>query len=439
MESGQRLFGTDGVRGYANHDLTVDVAVDLARAAGEGSEGPVVIGRDTRRSSPMLAAALHAGFNSVGVDTVDLGIIPVGAVSRLTIDTGAEYGVMVSASHNPADDNGIKFFGRDGSKLSDEREAVIEGRYRHGAPWRSPSGPLVGMQTAMPDAVDRYLDQLKQDASYSLRGMEFVLDCANGASFAAAPELFRRLGASVEIHGAEPDGTNINAGCGATHPEYLGSLARGRVGFAFDGDADRCVAIDEDGATVNGDVIMAILAHQLKERGKLKRDVVVATVMSNLGFHRAMESLGIEVRQTTVGDRYVLEEMRRIRAVLGGEQSGHILLEDRTTGDGLRTALRLAEVLAATARPLRELRRVMTEFPQVLENIRVTDRGGLADCAAVWEAVRDAEARLGTEGRVLVRASGTEPLVRVMVEARTKEMADEIAGAVRDVVVAELA
>ncbi|MGD2051231.1 MAG: phosphoglucosamine mutase [Acidimicrobiia bacterium] len=439
MESGQRLFGTDGVRGHANRDLTVDVATDLARAAGEGSEGPVVIGRDTRRSSPMLAAALHAGFNSVGVDTVDLGIIPVGAVSRLTIDTGAEYGVMVSASHNPADDNGIKFFGRDGAKLSDEREAVIEGRYRHGAPWRSPSGALVGMQTVISDAVDRYLEHLVQEASYSLRGMEFVLDCANGASFAAAPELFRRLGASVEVHAAEPAGTNINAGCGATHPEYLGSLAAGRVGFAFDGDADRCVAVDEDGATVNGDVIMAILAHQLKERGKLKRDVVVATVMSNLGFHRAMESLGIEVRQTTVGDRYVLEEMRRIRAVLGGEQSGHILLEDRTTGDGLRTALRLAEVLAATARPLRELRQVMTEFPQVLENIRVADRGGLADCAPVWAAVRDAEARLGTEGRVLVRVSGTEPLVRVMVEARTEEMANEIAGAVRDVVVAELA
>jgi len=268
--------------------------------------------------------------------------------------------------------------------------------------------------------------------------MEFVLDCANGAAFAAAPELFRRLGASVEVHGAEPDGTNINAGCGATHPEFLGGLVNGRVGFAFDGDADRCVAVDEDGVTVNGDVIMAILANQLKERGKLKRDVVVATVMSNLGFHRAMESLGIEVRQTTVGDRYVLEEMRRIRAVLGGEQSGHILLEDRTTGDGLRTALRVAEVLAATARPLRELRQIMTEFPQVLENIRVADRGGLEGCAPVWEAVRAAEARLGAEGRVLVRASGTEPLVRVMVEARTREMADEIAGAVRAVVVDEL-
>ncbi len=438
MESGYRLFGTDGVRGHANRDLTIDVAIDLARAAGEGSDGPVVLGRDTRRSSPMLAAALHAGFNSVGVDTVDLGIVPVGAVSRLTIATGAEYGVMVSASHNPADDNGIKFFGRDGAKLSDEREAVIEARYRKGAPWRGPVGRLIGMQVVMPNALDRYLDHLKSDASYSLRGMEFVLDCANGAAFAAAPELFRRLGASVEVHGAEPDGTNINAGCGATHPEFLGGLVNGRVGFAFDGDADRCVAVDEDGVTVNGDVIMAILANQLKERGKLKRDVVVATVMSNLGFHRAMESLGIEVRQTTVGDRYVLEEMRRIRAVLGGEQSGHILLEDRTTGDGLRTALRVAEVLAATARPLRELRQIMTEFPQVLENIRVADRGGLEGCAPVWEAVRAAEARLGAEGRVLVRASGTEPLVRVMVEARTREMADEIAGAVRAVVVDEL-
>jgi phosphoglucosamine mutase len=438
MESGYRLFGTDGVRGHANRDLTIDLAIDLARAAGEGTDGPVVIGRDTRRSSPMLAAALHAGFNSVGVDTVDLGTIPVGAVSRLTIDIGAQYGIMVSASHNPADDNGIKFFSRDGAKLSDEREAAVETRFRRGAPWRSPTGPLIGMQSAMPNALDRYLDHLKADASYSLRGMEFVLDCANGAAFAAAPELFRRLGASVEVHGAEPDGTNINEGCGATHAEFLGGKVAGRVGFAFDGDADRCMAVDEDGVTVNGDVIMAILANHLKERGKLKRDVVVATVMSNLGFHRAMEALGIEVRQTTVGDRHVLAEMRRIRAVLGGEQSGHILLEDRTTGDGLRTAVRLAEVLAATARPLRELRQIMTEFPQVLENIRVADRGGLEDCTAVWDAVRAAEERLGSEGRVLVRASGTEPLVRVMVEALTREIADEVAGAVKAVVVSEL-
>ncbi len=438
MANGDRLFGTDGVRGHANRELTVDLAVDLARAAGEGSDGPVVIGRDTRRSSPMFADALHAGFNSVGVDTVDLGVIPVGAVSRLTIDTGAQYGVMVSASHNPAEDNGIKFLGRDGAKLSDEREAAIETRYRKGGPWRSPTGSLIGMQSVMADAVDRYLDRLKADASYSLRGMEFVLDCAHGAAFSAAPELFRRLGAAVEVHNAEPDGTNINAGCGATRPEFLSDKVGGRVGFSFDGDADRLMAVDEDGAIVNGDVIMAILARHLKERDKLKHDVVVTTVMSNLGFRRAMEALGIEVHQTTVGDRYVLEEMRNIRAVLGGEQSGHIILEDRTTGDGLRTAVRLAEVLAATGQPLRELREVMTEFPQVLENVRVADRAGLEGCSAVWDAVREAEERLGDDGRVLVRASGTEPLVRVMVEARTRGVADEIAGAVRDVVVSEL-
>ncbi len=428
------LFGTDGVRGRANTELTTELAADLARAAGEGSDGPVVIGRDTRRSGAMLASALHAGFNSVGVDTVDLGIIPVGAVSRLGRDVRARLGVMVSASHNPAPDNGIKFFGPDGAKLSDAAEASIEERYRSGAPWRRADGAFIGIQSVMADALDRYVAQLADGAAYTLRGMEFALDCAHGAAFRAAPDLFERLGATVAVHNADPDGMNINDGCGATAPGHLGAVAGGRVGFAFDGDADRCIAVDEDGAVVDGDSIMAILARHLKETGKLKPPLVVATVMSNLGFRRAMRDLEIEVSETGVGDRYVLEEMRSTRAVIGGEQSGHVILEDRATGDGLRTALRLAEVMAATGRELRELRTVMRQFPQVLRNVQVADRTALDGAAEVWDAVRRIEHRLGDEGRVLVRASGTEPLVRVMVEAATDDLAHRSASEIADVV-----
>ena len=430
----RNLFGTDGVRGRANVELTAEMAFDMAQAAGEGGDGPVLIGRDTRRSGPMLAAALQAGFNSVGVDTVDLGIIPVGAVSRLTRDTGATYGVMVSASHNPAADNGIKFFGRDGSKLTDEREADLEARYNRGAPWSRPDGALVGMHSQMTDSVDRYVDYLMGMKQYSLRGLHMTLDCANGAAFLAGPRLFEAAGASIDVIHADPDGMNINLKCGATDTASLAEQANGSVGFAFDGDADRLIAVDEDGQTVDGDVIMAIFAKHLKEAGKLKKNLVVATVMSNLGFHKAMRELGIEVLQTAVGDRYVLEEMRRSRAVLGGEQSGHIILEDRATGDGIRSAHRLAEVMAATGRELRELRQVMTEFPQTLVNVKVRDRNELANATPVWDAVKAAEASLGDSGRVLVRASGTEPIVRVMAEAETKATTDDIVSQIADVV-----
>ena len=433
-EGGHRLFGTDGVRGRANSQVTPELAFDLARAAGEGTDGPVLIGRDTRRSGPMLASALHAGFNAVGADTVDLGIIPVGGVSRLVRDAGARFGVMVSASHNPAADNGIKFFGRDGTKLADEQEDAIEARYRKGRPWPRPSGAAVGFQSTMDDAIDRYVYKIAQRFDYTLRGMSFVLDCANGAAMTAAPELLTRLGAEVEVHAADPDGMNINDGCGATHPEYLAERVEGRVGFAFDGDADRLIAVDEDGVPANGDVLMAVFASHLKERGKLKKDLVVATVMSNLGFRKAMERLGITVLETKVGDRYVLEEMRRSRAVLGGEQSGHILLSDRTTGDGLRSALQLAAVMASTGRELRDLRKVMTAYPQVLLNVEVPNKSKLDESAAVREAVEVARRRLANDGRVLVRASGTEPLVRVMTEAATSEMAVDVAGRIAEVV-----
>lgn len=436
--SERKLFGTDGVRGRANVELTPEIAFEMASAAGEAGDGPVVIGRDTRRSGPMLSAALQAGFNAVGVDTVDVGIIPVGAVSRLTRDTGSLYGVMVSASHNPAADNGIKFFGRDGSKLTDEREAALEERYHRGAPWTRPDGALIGMHSTMTDATDRYVDYLMAMRQYSLRGIDLTLDCANGAAFLAAPRLFEAAGAGVEVIHAEPDGMNINEECGATDVASLAKAAKGRVGFAFDGDADRLIAVDEDGRTVDGDVILAIFANHLKETGKLKKDLVVATVMSNLGFHKAMKQIGVTVRETAVGDRYVLEEMRSSRAVLGGEQSGHIILEDRATGDGVRSAHRLAEVMAATGKELRELRTIMTEYPQVLVNVPVGDKTLLPRAGAIWAGVSKAEERLGDRGRILVRASGTESLVRVMAEAETQEMAEDVVGDLVNLVKATL-
>jgi phosphoglucosamine mutase len=437
MDNGkQGLFGTDGVRGQANSELTPQVAFTLARAAGEGVDGHAVIGRDTRRSGPMLASAVAAGFNSVGVDTVDLGIIPVGAVSRLARDTGAHFGIMVSASHNPADDNGIKFFGQDGAKLSDEREAAIESRYFSTSPVSTPVAAGVGIQTQMTDSVERYIDKIAQTVEYSMRGLEFVVDCAHGAAFAAAPALFERIGATVEVVADTPDGMNINLGVGAMHPEAVARRAGGRVGLAFDGDADRLIAVDEDGEVCNGDVIMAIFAKWQHDRGKLDRDTVVATVMSNLGFHQAMKRLGIDVVVTPVGDRYVVEEMRRSKAVVGGEQSGHILLEDRSTGDGLRTALRLMEVMASTGSELRELRSIMHELPQVLTNVRVASKEGWETNDDIAAAVAKGERLLGSRGRVLVRPSGTEPLIRVMVEAPTASEATDVATSIADVVTA---
>lgn len=432
------LFGTDGVRGRANTELTPEIVFDLARSAGEGTDGPVVIGRDTRRSSPMLASSLHAGFNAVGVDTVDLGIVPVGAVSRLARDTKSVFGVMVSGSHNPAPDNGIKFFGVDGAKLSDQREAAVEARYGRGGPWRRPGGSAIGIQSVMSDATDRYLRKITASFEYTLRGIPCAMDCANGAAVHAGPALLRKLDAEVEVFADEPDGMNINRNCGATNPEFLAARAGGRIGLAFDGDADRLIAIDEDGVPANGDVLMAIFAQHLKAHGKLKRDTVVATVMSNLGFRKAMQALDVTIVETRVGDRYVVEAMRRSRAELGGEQSGHIVLSDRATGDGLRTAIQLLGIMAATGKPLRELRTVMTQYPQILENVTVADRDALESAEPVWRAVKAAESRLGADGRVLVRASGTEQLVRVMVEATTAEVASEVASGLVGVVDAEL-
>lgn len=434
----QNLFGTDGVRGSANSELTPDLAFNLARAAGEHVSGHVVIGRDTRRSGPMLASAVMAGFNSVGIDTVDLGIIPTGAVSRLTRDTAATYGVVVSASHNPAADNGIKFFARDGAKLDDAAENAIEERFFDDRPYSRAVGASIGIQTVMDDAIERYADKVSRTVSYSMTGLEFVIDTANGSAFAAAPYLFEKIGATVSVIADQPDGMNINDGVGATHPEAVAAAARGKVGMAFDGDADRLIAVDEDGEVVNGDVIMAIFAQWQLERGKLKHNKVVATVMSNLGFIQAMDRLGIEVIITPVGDRHVVDAMRKSSAVVGGEQSGHILLEDRSTGDGLRTALRLMEVIASTGKELRELRTVMSDLPQVLTNVTVRSKNGWQENANINRATAAAERELGSRGRVLVRASGTEPLIRVMVEAPTETEATDVADSIATVVASEM-
>ncbi len=436
-----RLFGTDGIRGVANTELTPRLAFDLARAAGEvltPGSGSVLIGRDTRRSGPMLVAALTAGFAAVGVDTVDAGVLPTGGVSRLTRITDAAFGVVVSASHNPAPDNGIKLIGRTGNKLSDALEAEVEARYLAGEPHPAPTGGGVGDASLMDDPLGRYLDLLIGDRGQPLSGMSLVLDCAHGAAHVVGPRLFRSLGADIETYGAQPDGLNINEGWGATHPETVAPLVNGRVAFCFDGDADRLIAVDEDGIPANGDVIIAVLARHMKDAGLLAGNRVVTTVMANLGFHKAMEGLGIEVVETAVGDRYVLEAMEATGASLGGEQSGHIIFEDRLSGDGLITAMRLAEVMVETGLELRQLRTVMTEFPQILHNIVVTDRSRLADVTEIWEAVEEAQAELQGEGRILVRPSGTEPLVRVMVEAADLATAEAIGARIALVVSAAL-
>jgi phosphoglucosamine mutase len=425
LDEGHPIFGTDGVRGVAGSELTPELALAIGRAAGSYLRGgPVVVGRDTRRSGEMLAAALQAGFHAVGIDTVDIGVMPSGGISYLTATTGATMGAVVSASHNPADDNGIKLLASRGTKLPDDVEREIEDRLRSSG-GKSTMGASIGTRFVDGDALESYVNHLAALSRYSLSGLNLALDCANGAAFKAAPTLFRRLKADIEVFSDAPDGTNINDGCGATHPEMLAEAADGRIGLSFDGDADRLIAIDEDGRIANGDVIMAIVARHMKSQGSLKKNLVVATVMSNLGFRKSMAEAGIELIETTVGDRYVMEAMVENRAILGGEQSGHIIFLDKgQTGDGLLTGVRLLDVVAGTGKELRQLRaEAITEYPQVLQNVRVARGATLADADAVWEEVRRVESELGDQGRVLVRASGTEPLIRVMVEASSEEAA----------------
>ena len=440
LDEGKPLFGTDGIRGVAGSELTPELALAIGRAAGFYlGEGPVLVGRDTRRSGVMLSSALQAGFHAVGIDTVDVGVLPSGGVSHLTAISEATMGGVISASHNPADDNGIKFLAAGGAKLSDEVERKIEDRLRSSGP-KSAVGPSIGTELIDADALESYVDHLANASKYNLSGFQIALDCANGAAYQVAPMLFTRLKADIEVFCAEPDGTNINAGCGATHPEFVADKARGRVGFAFDGDADRLIATDEDGRVANGDVIMAIIARHLKSQGKLEQNLVVATVMSNLGFRKSMAEAGIEIVETKVGDRYVMQALLERGGLLGGEQSGHIIFLDYgQTGDGILTAVRLMDVIAATGKELRALRaEAITEYPQVLQNVVVGRMVDLNDAREVWEEVTEVEKELGEDGRVLVRPSGTEPVVRIMVEAPSEDVATRYADRLSEVTKASL-
>ncbi|HEY8113254.1 MAG TPA: phosphoglucosamine mutase [Actinomycetes bacterium] len=432
------LFGTDGVRGIANRDLTAELALDLSVAAAHvlgdvgafrGHRPIAVVGRDPRASGEFLEAAVVAGLASAGVDVLRVGIVPTPGVAYLTDSLGADLGVVLSASHNPMPDNGIKFFARGGHKLPDEIENEIERRI--GEDWQRPIGAAVGRVKDHPAGSGSYIDHLLESLPHPLEGMKVVIDCAHGAAYVVAPEALRRAGAEVVCIGAEPDGLNINDGYGSTHIGRLQEAVRAHqadAGIAHDGDADRCLAVDASGTVIDGDQILAVLALSMREAGVLAEDTVVATVMSNLGFRLAMEREGVRVVETAVGDRYVLEAMKAGGFSLGGEQSGHvILLEHATTGDGVLTALHLLGRAAATGKPLGELAAVMTRQPQVLVNIQDVDKSRVDSSEQVAEAVASAKAELGASGRVLLRPSGTEPLVRVMVEAPTREQATKVA------------
>lgn len=428
-----RLFGTDGVRGVANRDLTPDLALALGRAAGlvlAPGGGRVVVGRDTRLSGPMLQGALTAGLCSAGAQVLDAGILPTPGVAWLTRQEDAAAGAVISASHNPVPDNGIKFFSAVGTKVSGDEEAAIEALLAD-LPAELPTGGDVGAVTPVVDGADRYAGHLVSSIDGSLDGLRVVLDCAHGAAFSVGPEAFRLAGAEVIALHDTPDGARINVDCGSTSLDVLAKtvVAEGAsFGLGLDGDADRALAVDETGAVIDGDRIIALAALHLKERGELDGDLVVTTVMANLGLRRALEAAGIEIVTVPVGDRFVAEAMAEHGAVLGGEQSGHVIFSGHaTTGDGVLTGLKLAEILAAAERPLSALAAVFEPYPQVLLNVRVADRGALEGAEEVWTRVRAAEEMLGDSGRVLLRASGTEPLVRVMVEAEDAATADKVA------------
>jgi phosphoglucosamine mutase len=438
-----RLFGTDGVRGLANRELTPELALSIALVAvqvlreADSSHRPVaVIGRDTRASGEMLEAAVVAGLTSAGADVLRADVLPTPAVAYLTAHSGADLGVMLSASHNPMPDNGIKLFGRGGHKLADSVEAAIEERL--GESWLRPVGADVGRVRGLSGAAGLYADQVLGTSPYRLDGLGLVIDCAHGAASTVAPGIYERAGAKVVAVATEPDGVNINDGVGST---YLANLAAAVVehgadaGLAFDGDADRCLAVSADGAVVDGDQIMAVLALGMREEGRLREDTVVATVMSNLGLRIALREHGIALDVTPVGDRYVVQELTARRLSLGGEQSGHILLPGlATTGDGILTGLQLLARVARTGRSLAELAAVVRRLPQVLLGVGVRDREAVAAAGSVAAAVAAASAELGDTGRVLLRPSGTEQIVRVMVEAPSEEQAQAVAARLADVV-----
>ncbi|MCC9069243.1 phosphoglucosamine mutase [Arthrobacter cryoconiti] len=432
-----RLFGTDGVRGLANGLLTAELALSLAQAAAvvlghdqmsAGKRPRAVLARDPRASGEFIGAAVAAGLASAGVDVYDAGVLPTPATAFLIADLGADFGVMISASHNPAPDNGIKFFARGGTKLADDVEDAIEEQLQRDA--FRPIGVDVGRIQRFADAEDRYVVHLLGTLPNRLDGLKVVLDCANGAASGCSPQVFTDAGASVTVIGADPDGLNINDGVGSTHMAKLQEtvLATGAdLGIAHDGDADRCLAVDHEGNVIDGDQIMAVLALAQKAAGELKDNVLVATVMSNLGLKIALREAGITIRETAVGDRYVLEEMRRGNYTLGGEQSGHVIFSEyATTGDGLLTGLQLACQVAKTGKSLQELAGAMTKLPQVMINVKDVDKNRAGIVLAVKAAVAKAEAELGETGRVLLRPSGTEQLVRVMVEAADLATAERI-------------
>ncbi len=447
-----RLFGTDGVRGLANADVTADLAVRLGRAGaavlgasapstapdGSASRPVAVVGRDPRASGEMLEAAIVAGLSSAGMDVLTVGVVPTPALAYLTDAYDAALGVMISASHNAMPDNGIKFFAAGGVKLADEQEDRIEALL-DAAP-AGPTGSGIGRVRTAPDGLSRYEDHLAKTVPTTLDGITVVVDCAHGAASSAAPDAYRAAGATVVAINAEPTGLNINDGCGSTHLDVLqrAVLEHGAdLGLAHDGDADRCLAVDAHGDVVDGDAIMAILALAMKDAGTLPQNTLVATVMSNLGLHIAMREAGVTLRTTAVGDRYVLEELRAGDYGLGGEQSGHIVIPAfGTTGDGVLTGLQVMSRMASTGRSLRELASVMRTLPQTLVNVRVEDKQAATADAEVTAAVDAAERELGDEGRVLLRPSGTEQLVRVMVEAADTDTAERLAGRIAERVAA---
>ncbi|MER6052835.1 phosphoglucosamine mutase [Streptomyces sp. BHT-5-2] len=445
-----RLFGTDGVRGVANADLTAELALGLSVAAAhvlaeagtfEGHRPVAVVGRDPRASGEFLEAAVVAGLASAGVDVLRVGVLPTPAVAYLTGALGADLGVMLSASHNPMPDNGIKFFARGGHKLADELEDRIEETYRahsSGEPWERPTGSGVGRVDDYDEGFDKYVAHLVGVLPNRLDGLKIVIDGAHGAAARVSPEAFARAGAEVVTIGTEPDGLNINDGCGSTHLDKLRAAVvehGADLGVAHDGDADRCLAVDHTGNEVDGDQILSVLALGMREAGTLRKNTVVATVMSNLGFKLAMEGAGIELVQTAVGDRYVLEAMKAHGYALGGEQSGHVIVLDHaTTGDGTLTGLMLGARVASTGRPLAELAAAMERLPQVLINVPDVDKSRVGSSAELAAAVTEAERELGATGRVLLRPSGTEPLVRVMVEAADAEQARSVAQRLADAV-----
>ncbi|MFD2673399.1 phosphoglucosamine mutase [Marinicrinis sediminis] len=442
-----KYFGTDGVRGVANEGLTPEMAFQIGRAggyvlAGQSERPTVVIGQDTRISGPMLEAALTAGLLSIGANVVRLGVVTTPCVAFLTKASGADAGVMISASHNPVADNGIKFFGSDGFKLSDETELEIE-RLMDAEQDELPR-PIGGELGTVSDdlhAKYQYADYIKGTVQHRLDGMKIVLDCANGAAYELAPKIFTDLGAEVITIAAQPTGKNINEGCGSTHVSFVRDAVvkhEAHLGLSFDGDADRLIAVDEQGEEVDGDYILCICGKAMNEVGKLNHRTVVTTVMSNIGFYKAMEEMGMSANQTAVGDRYVMEEMRKGGYNLGGEQSGHVIFLDHIpTGDGILTALQLTSIVKGSGKKLSELKTMMRKYPQVLVNVKGVDKHKLPENEAVQQVIQEVESSLGDQGRVLVRPSGTEPLIRVMAEGPDKEVVEQHVQRIADIIAAE--